>query len=321
MKYLSFLFLFIVINTMYAQKYQPLVEERKYWTYATYDTGDNPCDLWWPNQAEIHHFGEDTLLNNLKYKKILNSSLELTGTMGSIKFPFEIKQTNVMGYIREDTIAKKVYVIPNNLFFYPCKEEQKENLLFDFSLMQGDSINDCLAYYVYQDEQSNYPKIDSIKYELDFQNKLRKHLYSFGYFEPCSFWHVPGYIIEGFGFKDGPFRGQINRRLVNYCEGTLEQCNIISSAKDDRDTPSDKIAIYPNPASDFITFHNATHYSTSVNGYCIRDMSNQVLRSVQELQSETNYIIHTHDFPLGMYIIQFLKDGQIVQSEKFIVSR
>lgn len=108
--------------------------------------------------------------------------------------------------------------------------------------------------------------------------------------------------------------------LYDYCEGALEQCNIISSAKDDRDTPSDKIALYPNPASDFITFHNTSHYSTSVNGYCIRDMSNQVVKCGKELQSETNYIIHTHDFPSGTYIVQFLKDGHIIRSEKFVVS-
>ena len=143
MKVIFTLLLAILIQVSYAQKYQPLVEKGKYWIYAIYNYGDNPCDFWWVSNAEIHHFGEDTLLNNFKYKKILKSSLQLDSPMGNITYPFEILSTSVMGYIREDTILKKVYVLPNDLYLFPCNEEYKENLMYDFSLSQGDSINDC----------------------------------------------------------------------------------------------------------------------------------------------------------------------------------
>jgi hypothetical protein len=253
MKYLYTLLFFVSFYQSYAQKYEPLVEEGKYWIYQFLQQPEgSACIFNWTEKAEIHHFGKDTLLGSISYKEILNSSLKLTGVMGSVKMPLEIVQTRVMGYIREDTLTLKIYVLPNNLFTWPCNEEYTENLLYDFSLVQRDSINECLAYYTYQlRDQFEYPKIDSIKLELDFQGKLRNHFYSFGYFEPCNFWHVPGYIMEGFGFIDGPFRGPMNRQLINYCEGTLADCNIIISST--KETPlNDKISITPNPGTEFI---------------------------------------------------------------------
>lgn len=258
MKYLFALILLVDFYHTEAQKYHPLVEEGKYWIYQYLQQPEgSACIFNWTEKAEIHHFGKDTLLGNISYKEILNSSLKLTGVMGSVKIPFEIDQTKVMGYVREDTTTKMIYVLPNNLFTSPCNDEYTENLLFDFSLLQGDSINECLAYYIYQSrDQFEYPKIDSIKLELDFQGKLRNHFYSFGYFEPCNFWHVPGYIIEGFGFKDGPFRGPLNRQLITYCEGTLSDCNIISTTKNTQ-LNNIKMVIIPNPSVEFITIETA----------------------------------------------------------------
>jgi hypothetical protein len=321
MKNLYLLFFITIINQAYAQKYKPLVEEGKYWIYEyLHQPESSSCFFFFTEKGEVHHFGKDTIVDNIPYKEILNSTLQLTGPMGSLKFPFEIKQTNVMGYIREDTFARKVYVLPNELMNAPCTESFKEYLLFDFSLEKEDSINECLAYYIYQlRDQYEYPKIDSIKYELDFYGKSRSHFYSFGYFDLCKFWHVPGYIIEGFGFKDGPFRGQLNRRLVNYCEGTLEQCNIISSTKDDQFSRANKIVILPNPAFDYISFRLNENIVNATNGYCIRNITGNMLEKESLIDFGTNYIIHTHDFPSGMYILQLLKDDQIVQTEKFII--
>ena len=177
-----------------------------------------------------------------------------------------------------------------------------------------------LAFYVYQYEQSDFPKIDSIKYEFDFQGKSRKHIYSFGYFEPCNFWHVPGYIIEGFGFKDGPFRGQVNRRLVHYCEGTLEQCNIVSSTQKESLKSQHQIQLIPNPAHDLVTLHLDDETSQHINQYLIRDLQGKIVKDASPVIVGRENTISTLWLPSGMYIVQFLKDGNIVHSEKFIIS-
>lgn len=80
------------------------------------------------------------------------------------------------------------------------------------------------------------------------------------------------------------------------------------------------IKIYPNPATDFLTFKLGQRLGQVINQYCIKDNSGQIVKSVRPIEVGTNYIIHTHDFPRGMYIIQFLNDGSIIQSKKFIVS-
>jgi len=40
--------------------------------------------------------------------------------------------------------------------------------------------------------------------------------------------------------------------LINYCECTQAECNIISSTKDDQIALKDKVTITPNPTFDFI---------------------------------------------------------------------
>lgn len=245
---------FACLNQTNAQKYQPLVEEEKYWIYQHYATGDNPCDYWWTIGTEMHHFGNDTLINDTIYKKALLSILKPGPSMVPPIWHYEIISTYVIGFIREDTLAKKIFLLPNDNFYNPCKEELRENLLFDFSLEQGDTLNECLRNSLERfgnPDEPFYPAVDSIKYEIDFYGKTRKHIYSFGYFEQCNFLHAPGFVMEGFGFSDGPFRGLINRKLINYCEGTLAECNIISSTKE---TPLNnyKISITPNPTTDII---------------------------------------------------------------------
>jgi len=95
-------------------------------------------------------------------------------------------------------------------------------------------------------------------------------------------------------------------------------CHLVST----KDEPKEiiTIKIYPNPATDFITFYFDENIKLKVNQYCIRDMSGQIIKEIRPLTPDINYVIHTQDFPAGMYIIQFLKDGNIVNSEKFIIS-
>lgn len=95
-------------------------------------------------------------------------------------------------------------------------------------------------------------------------------------------------------------------------------CHLVSTKDEYKEHV--KIKIYPNPATEFITFYIDDNIKLKVNQYCIRDMKGQLIKEVRSLLPDIHYVIHTHDFPSGMYIIQFLKDGQIVKSEKIIVS-
>jgi hypothetical protein len=101
----------------------------------------------------------------------------------------------------------------------------------------------------------------------------------------------------------------------------LNNATLSAAPKIHPDTPSNKIKIFPNPTSDYMTYLIPTNHNNIINQYCIKDISGQIVKSSEHpLQSEASNIINTHDFPSGLYFIQFLKDGQIVQSEKFIIT-
>jgi hypothetical protein len=74
-----------------------------------------------------------------------------------------------MGLMREDTAARKVY------FIQSCNTT--EELLYDFSLQVGDSIN-----YTFPNTSGSYIKngwykVDSIRYKHDYKGYYRRHFY------------------------------------------------------------------------------------------------------------------------------------------------
>lgn len=95
-------------------------------------------------------------------------------------------------------------------------------------------------------------------------------------------------------------------------------CHLVNTK--DESSELFNIKIYPNPATDFISFFIGDDIKHKVNQYCIRDMSGQIIKEIRPLIPDIHYVIHTQDFISGAYIVQFLKDGNIVHSEKFIIS-
>lgn len=89
----------------------------------------------------------------------------------SIYNSFTYKKINYGGFVglmREDTLAKKVY------FIQYCNST--EDLLYDFSLQTGDSIN-----YSFPNSSSlvvsGWYKVDSIKFSHDYLGYYRKHFF------------------------------------------------------------------------------------------------------------------------------------------------
>jgi hypothetical protein len=95
-------------------------------------------------------------------------------------------------------------------------------------------------------------------------------------------------------------------------------CELVSTS----DLPASifDIQIYPNPASEFISFYIHPHLGAQVDAYSIVDMSGKVLISQKTISPDVHYVIQTHDFPDGMYVILFSKNAQMVHSKKFLVS-
>ena len=225
--------------------------------------------------------------------------------------------------MREDTLQRKVFMVNFDEYVFPCIDSSSEILIWDFGIKVGDTLPDCLINIFnpvdFGDKKSFV--LDSIHMIPINSNQIIKHFFYFGV-PPgiCGDLYLSSVqFIEGFGMEDGPVYKRFGTFLVNYCEGTLADCNIISSTKDEPEDDID-IKIYPNPATDFISFYLDNNSIQKVNQYNIVDITGQLIKGIKPISSDINYVIHTHDFPSGIYFIQFLNESKIIQTQKFIIS-
>ena len=309
MKYLLTLLFLILINQVYAQKYQPLVEEGKYWIYGHYDFSN--CFLMGQRLYEIRYFDGDTIILDRQYKKLISANSQILNSQYAI---FEKKN---LCYMREDTLQQKVFMINNDYDLFPCVDSL-EICIWDFKLQVGDTTTQCVTDMFLRGGLEGLTNciIDSV-----LTNQSGKILYTKGVIPgTCGDLFVsPVYYLEGHGMDIGPMYRKFNVLYVNYCEGTLADCNIISSTKDEAKDAID-IKIYPNPATEFISFYLDQNSIQKVNQYNIIDITGQIIKGMRPITSDINYVIHTHDFPSGIYFIQFLNEGKIIQTQKLIIS-
>jgi hypothetical protein len=118
-KHLLIVFLLPLISS--AQNYHPLLDSTNTWTFVMNQLAVSPenTDCYYPFiPSQINGYLEttiDTTINLLSYKKLTQESM------------------CTFGYIREDTSARKVFFVNKNF--------DQEELLYDFSMMPGDSIS------------------------------------------------------------------------------------------------------------------------------------------------------------------------------------
>jgi hypothetical protein len=249
MKCIFTLFFALLIQITYAQKYQPLVEEGKYWIYD-HHASDPICSPMWYLNTEIRFFEGDTIIASKSYKKLLSATTTKTQPY------IEIGTKRTLCLMREDTTERKIYVINQDEAVFPCAEGV-EVCLWDFGLKVGDSINNCTfnIFYPVDFGDNNYRVLDSVGYETNRWGMEQKHFYTVGVpIGMCGLLVTrPVSYVEGFGTKDGPILKVGATFFTNYCEGTMEQCNIISSTKDDFESSNYQPKIFPNPSWDRIT--------------------------------------------------------------------
>ena len=160
--------------------------------------------------------------------------------------PYETESKWIMSFIREDTLERKIYNLPNSSNDF-C--ETDEYLLFDFSLNIGDPLNSCVYETIWA--SSVYPSgggiVDSINI-IQTHDKLRSTIFTNGFFKVYGLPHetiIP--ISEGLGYKDYGIFYRVQSRFVDYCEDEIEQCNLILSNKLIK--KEKKINIFPNPSN------------------------------------------------------------------------
>lgn len=289
-KTILLLFSALLLQQISAQDYNPTAVEGAHWIirFDEMDTFQPVDDLW-----EYYASG-DTTIDNYTYKKIYKRDLVVTqnGPPFEAEAPYEL-----FGFMRDDTVAKKVYAIQ-----YESENQCPENeeyLLFDFSGNVDDTLNLCIQ-----------PTFS----DFVIQNI---HVWDiFGISTRC--FEGTAVLYEGIGSDYGlfeemfaPFKGQSRYVWSTFLEDYCRQspCDLLVSNNDI--AVSQEISIYPNPASNILFIEGSNMPERkSISIY------NTLARKQIKINTNQNQV-DISALEDGLYIVEVELDGEKFR-QKFI---
>lgn len=244
------LLFFFASNILHGQ-YIPIVEEGKFWIYLNHQDEDHPS----PVSGHAITFEGDSIINSLRYKKVY--ILELAGEHScpyppcfQFNFPYQTTGKFLISFIREDTVRKKVFMLPDITADLFC--DSKEYLIFDYSLNMNDTLNPCIYQFIGAENGENFPWgiVDSINVTYRF-GKNRNTIFTTGVMRYGGLPPIGEVLIlEGIGLEHyGLFHEPLSY-LVDFCEGGMEACEIAVSTHA-IDSPK-RIALFPNPTDGIV---------------------------------------------------------------------
>ncbi len=288
----SWLLFIAAINYASAQQYKPTAVSGAHWiVIMTYEVSPNPVDggIW------EYYCNGDTLINEIEYKIIYRRDLEITQSGP----PFTpISDYELMGFMRDDTIARKVYGI-DWLTTYPDEcPEGEEYLMFDFSLSVGDTTDICLFAFE--------------------QEEIMAIWYGEAFFQMVNIFITPSSsLYEGIGSQYGLFEAMISisgysTYLYYYCPGS--PCEYLVSTQNIV-TP-EYFKLYPNPSSSTLTidFDAGNKWQKVV-------VYNSMGIAVDEhalSPGASSHVLHTNNYSPGIYFCGLVNQNTRTTLAKFI---
>ncbi len=248
MKTLISLFALLMTSYSFGQTsiYHPFPDSNSSWNYYCYQY---MCTFGDANEEYSFILDGDTTINSQTYHKLSIPfvSFYTSGSCTQVHFP------GYKGAIRQDVPNKKVY--------YVTPSSSTEELLYDFNMGIGDTVQGYLASY-----PGMYDTVISIDSVL-VGNDYRKRWYINNWYEI--------YLIEGIGstyglleFSPGSLTDAYGYNLDCFMQDQLPlypdtntNCQLITSINDIGMLP-DQMKVYPNPSkgSFSIEFRQAKGY-------------------------------------------------------------
>src|SRR5688572_12781634 len=279
-------------NKSFSQSYIPMINDSMYWD-ASYAIFGWPCSEYGPVGPFRYKLQGDTVINSITYRNCIAYEF-FTFTLPKCP-PFYVDTIYAITdhFIREDTIAERVYR-------YNVTNGQDE-LLFDFSLQQGDSI------YLPADLFSDiYFYADTVYNIITADGLARKYIECFQHPWQGT---IGGYMIEGIGGAMGPFMRPYNIFEQGYwlmCFSNLNQFpiyghmnsnfNCFSFTTGINEPQDESLLFMPNPASTTITISNIS------NGSIVKIMNLQgsiVMKTIMDGNGQVNVSLLTP----GIYLM------------------
>ncbi len=324
------LILMVQISTAFncfGQSYEPMVVEGARWRVFLITPNAIPS---YPYTSVYEYFIDaDTTINAVEYKKVFYRELESANQ--NYKAPFLPKsESMIIGYLREDTLQKKVYaIVLGNSFSCPLEQE---TLLFDFSLTIGDTLRSCLIFsgesslldtsYAYKPGGLTTPT-----FHFTDHVKVMSYNTTFGDL----------FLIEGIGSSWGLFESLFSfdyqYKLDYYCRGTEGECEIVTGISS-TDFINKKIKLWVQDEKlylkvpDFLMTSDIIIELYDINGQKIISKNEIDNRGLDHIQEENiNYFpditqeLDLGNLPSGVYILRLIGEGGEEHTKKFIVQR
>jgi hypothetical protein len=294
--FIIYALLFAININVYSQDYQyvPIPTSGAIWS----EVFQPPLDMWgnWPPPIfeRFAFSGEDTLINNLTYKKLYIF----------YDTAFDVNNATYIGGIREDENKKVFYTGEEVHSFKPSHYDGNEILLYNFALNVGDTLQE--ANLSTSDTRIIVSNIDSIR----IGNTLRKR-YSFKYtfgFEVNGVKWIEGIgNIKGLLFTSGstPTNGLNNYLIcfkqnheILYFNEYFTDCMPSISHIRTPEKETKKVVVFPNPTTN-------CSVQFDISGCNIENISifntNGILLNYQSVVIGTEYVQITHCYPSGIY--------------------
>jgi len=284
-----------------AQEYIPMAVDGVHWI-VKYDLNSTPYlvdDLW------EYYANGDTVIDDALYAKIYKRQLVVIQNGP----PFEPDGIyELYGFMRDDTINKKVYAIhiyDSGIGFCPANEEY---LMFDFSVNIGDTAVFCLYpdFYDYI--------ITSINYDvfLGFDTRFFFNSWDYSYLEGMG--SVFGLFEEMFiPVKSKNKRNLYSTSLYYYCRET--PCELLVTVPK-TDSPN-ILNVFPNPTNN--TLHFNINSPTIGDAIILVNMQGKQIKKIDIQNTAKDIVFSVTNLTPGLYVALVLHENSIIEKHKIIV--
>lgn len=279
---------------IFGQTYYPLIRPNKIWNVQHGD-GSQICSL---SGGDQYFFQSDTTILGLQYE-IIRSYPIVNTIAGPYCPPFAVDNNipSIKAFMREDTIAKKVYVYDQS--------NNADALLYDFNLIAGDTLSSFYAGL------GTPLVVDSVSTTTLLNGAVRKIFYldnSEFYVESIGgsqgLWFP---IMQGIGYWEVPTCVSENNIQLwgNQCYGTLGI----------EETSENKfLQVFPNPSQEFLQIKCSIPSKAT---FTVFDLTGRIIMT--KMLSESSEVIDIKELSADTYIYDFESEDLGKVTGKFTV--
>ena len=312
----------ILVKYSSGQGYRPFVRDSVHWHISEQfclgncDPGGGPANNGDFNYTDDIYLklAEDTTVQGIVFKKLIQTMDRTCRCPPGNNGPYPLGQSpcSTLGIVREDTIARKVYIKKVN-HPYTYNWCIQDSVLFDFSKGPGDSV---LWPYSCAD---TFFMVDSVYYSTVSNISVKTwSLHEMGYFGHFELYESIGSSL-GFWGSTPSFEGSYSTFLGSYCIGSDSSCgfscntvNGISSLN----LRQSSILVMPNPVNDILTIQVTKNTGDQDLKFVITDLLGKEL--YKNALASSNNVVNFFMYAPGVYLWYLTDEGKVLQTGKVL---